>query len=56
LKIKGLRLYGILYGGFTVALRFLALLQKTYDNKAPAQAPTHQPTLGSKLNNALHFF
>jgi hypothetical protein len=35
LKVKGLRLFGYLFGGFSVAFRFLALLLKTYDNKAP---------------------
>jgi hypothetical protein len=54
LKIKGLRLYGSLYGGFTVALRFYALLLKTYDNKAPPTPPLAQHHHKTVENQALH--
>jgi hypothetical protein len=54
LKIKGLRLYGSLYGGFTVALRFYALLLKTYDNKAPPTPPLAQHHNKTVENQALH--
>jgi hypothetical protein len=54
LKIKGLRLYGSLYGGFTVALRFYALLLKTYDNKAPPTPPLAQRHNKTVENQALH--
>ncbi len=39
LKIKGLVFYGILYGCFTVALRFLALLLKTCYTKHQTHPP-----------------
>jgi hypothetical protein len=54
LKIKGLGFYGIFYGGFTVALRFYALLLKTYDNKAPPTPPLAQHRNKTVENQALH--
>jgi hypothetical protein len=54
LKVKGLRLFGYLFGGFSVAFRFLALLLKTYDNKAPPTPPLAQHHHKTVENQALH--
>jgi hypothetical protein len=54
LKVKGLRLFGYLFGGFSVAFRFYALLQKTYDNKAPPTPPLAQHHHKTVENQALH--
>jgi hypothetical protein len=55
LKIKVLRFFGNLFGSFSVAFRFLALLQKTCYNKAPTLPPPlaqhHHKTVE---NQALH--
>jgi hypothetical protein len=54
LKVKGLRLFGYLFGGFSVAFRFYALLQKTYDNKAPPTPPLAQHHHKTVENQALY--
>jgi hypothetical protein len=54
LKAKGLRLFSFLFSGFSVAFQFLALLLKTYDNKAPPTPPLAQHHHKTVENQALH--
>jgi hypothetical protein len=55
LKAKGLRLFSFLFSGFSAWLYSkLALLLKTYDNKAPPTPPLAQHHHKTVENQALH--